>query len=58
MSRAPVQLFYRELCAFCVGMVVIFLLGLSLQGCRSIPEGYDRDTTPGHDGADWIGGTK
>ena len=32
------------------------LVCVLLAGCASIPEGYDWDTTPDHDGEEYVGG--
>ena len=35
---------------------ILLFLALALAACTTIPPGYDTDTTPGHDGEEWIGG--
>ena len=34
---------------------VLALALMAMAGCRTIPAGYDRDTTPGEDGGGWVG---
>jgi len=36
--------------------ILLLLIALTIAACTTIPPGYDRDTTPGNDGSDWIGG--
>ena len=37
-------------------LLAVVLAALLLAGCSSVPEGYDWDTTPDHDGEEYIGG--
>ena len=34
--------------------IAVLLLAL-LAGCATVPEGYDWDTTPEHDGGEYVG---
>jgi len=36
-----------------LGLMAMALMALA--GCRTMPAGYDRDTTPGEDGGGWVG---
>ncbi len=39
-----------------VAMLVLVGTWLMLSGCSTVPPGYDADTTPDHDGEEWVGG--
>ena len=36
--------------------IMILILSAALAGCATTPRGYDSDTTPDHDGEEWVGG--
>lgn len=41
--------------AICTAIAIALLTGC--MSLHQVPPGYDADTTPGHDGEQWIGGT-
>ncbi|MFH0907184.1 MAG: hypothetical protein V1929_00275 [bacterium] len=58
-DRIPILLTRGELKLVAVWFVVLsFLAALCFvfAGCATVPPGYDADTTPGHNGEQWIGG--